>query len=47
MSRPVKELKNFHKLMLKPGEEKVVQFSIDEDALEVLQRTVEIRSRTR
>ena len=33
MSRPVKELKNFHKLMLKPGEEKVVQFSIDEDAL--------------
>ncbi|WP_047281032.1 beta-glucosidase BglX [Pseudomonas lundensis] len=33
MSRPVKELKNFQKLMLQPGEEKVVQFSIDEDAL--------------
>ena len=33
MSRPVKELKNFQKLMLQPGEEKVVHFSIDEDAL--------------
>lgn len=35
MSRPVKELKNFQKLMLQPGEEKVVQFSIDEDALKL------------
>ena len=33
MSRPVKELKNFQKLMLKPGEEKIVQFTLDEDAL--------------
>ena len=33
MSRPVKELKGFQKLMLEPGEEKVVQFNIDEDAL--------------
>ena len=33
LSRPVKELKNFQKLMLQPGEEKVVQFTIDEDAL--------------
>ena len=33
MSRPVKELKNFQKIMLKAGEEKVVQFSIDEDDL--------------
>lgn len=33
LSRPVKELKNFQKLMLQPGEEKVVQFKIDEDAL--------------
>ena len=33
MSRPVKALKNFQKIMLKAGEEKVVQFSIDEDDL--------------
>lgn len=33
MSRPVKELKNFQKIMLKAGEEKVVQFSINEDDL--------------
>ena len=33
MSRAVKELKGFQKLMLAPGEEKVVQFNIDEDAL--------------
>jgi len=33
MSRPVKELKNFQKIMLQPGEEKIVQFNIDEDAL--------------
>ncbi|KMM86187.1 beta-glucosidase [Pseudomonas taetrolens] len=33
LSRPVKELKNFQKLMLQPGEEKVVQFKIDEDVL--------------
>ena len=31
--RPVKELKDFRKLMLQPGEEKVVRFSIDEDKL--------------
>ncbi len=33
MSRPVKELKNFQKIMLKAGEENVVQFTIDEDDL--------------
>jgi beta-glucosidase len=33
ISRPVKELKNFQKVMLKPGEEKVLRFSIDESKL--------------
>ncbi len=33
MIRPVKELKNFQKIMLKAGEEKVVHFSIEEDDL--------------
>ena len=31
--RPVKELKDFRKIMLKAGEEQVVNFSIDEDKL--------------
>ncbi|WP_343723262.1 fibronectin type III-like domain-contianing protein, partial [Herbaspirillum seropedicae] len=31
--RPVKELKDFRKVMLQPGEEKQVQFSIDRKAL--------------
>jgi beta-glucosidase len=31
--RPVKELKDFRKVMLQPGEEKVVRFGIDEDKL--------------
>ncbi|MGJ7579385.1 beta-glucosidase BglX [Variovorax sp. RHLX14] len=31
--RPVKELKDFRKLMLQPGEEKVLRFSIGEDKL--------------
>ena len=33
MSRPLKELKDFQKIMLKAGEQKVVQFNIDENAL--------------
>jgi len=33
MIRPVKELKDFRKVMLKAGEEKVVRFVIDEDDL--------------
>ncbi|MHC8304642.1 beta-glucosidase BglX [Pseudomonas sp. PB3P13] len=33
ISRPVKELKDFQKIMLKAGEEKVVHFSIDESDL--------------
>jgi beta-glucosidase len=33
MIRPVKELKNFQKVMLKPGEQKVVHFTITEDDL--------------
>ncbi|MNE06887.1 Periplasmic beta-glucosidase precursor [compost metagenome] len=33
MSRPVKELKNFQKIMLKPGEQKIVRFTIDEEQL--------------
>jgi beta-glucosidase len=31
--RPVKELKDFRKVMLQPGEEKVIHFTIDEDKL--------------
>ncbi|NBA94741.1 beta-glucosidase BglX [Pseudomonas sp. R5(2019)] len=33
MSRPVKELKNFQKVLLKAGESKVIKFSIDENDL--------------
>ncbi|MDB6145626.1 MAG: bglX [Pseudomonas sp.] len=33
ISRPVKELKNFQKVMLKAGEEKVVSFTLSEDDL--------------
>ncbi|HEX8596000.1 MAG TPA: beta-glucosidase BglX [Pseudomonas sp.] len=33
ISRPVKELKNFEKVMLQPGEEKVVSFTLSEDDL--------------
>ncbi len=33
ISRPVKELKNFEKVMLEPGEEKVVTFTLSEDDL--------------
>ena len=33
MSRPVKSLKNFEKVMLKAGEQKVVQFTLSEDDL--------------
>ena len=33
MSRPVKELKNFQKVMLKAGEQKIVQFTLNENDL--------------
>ena len=33
VTRPVKELKDFRKVMLKAGEEKVIRFTIDEDKL--------------
>ncbi|MBO6275978.1 MAG: fibronectin type III-like domain-contianing protein, partial [Pseudomonas sp.] len=33
MSRAVKELKNFEKVMLNPGEQKVVQFTLSENDL--------------
>jgi beta-glucosidase len=33
ISRPVKELKNFEKVMLQPGEEKVVTFTLSEEDL--------------
>ncbi|MQT53708.1 MULTISPECIES: beta-glucosidase BglX [unclassified Pseudomonas] len=33
MARPVKELKNFEKVMLKAGEQKVVRFTLSEDDL--------------
>ena len=33
MSRPVKELKNFQKILLKPGEQQVVEFTLDEHDL--------------
>jgi len=45
MSRPVKELKNFHKLLLKAGESRTVSFNISEDDLKFynsqLQRVAE------
>ena len=31
--RPVKELRDFRKLMLQPGEERQVRFTVDEDKL--------------
>ena len=39
--RPVKELKDFHKLMLKAGEERVVCFAIDEDKLKFFNAKLE------
>ena len=33
VSRPVKELKNFEKITLQPGEEKVVSFGVTEEDL--------------
>ena len=33
VARPVKELKDFRRIVLKPGEEKTVQFTIDEEML--------------
>ncbi|MNN99897.1 Periplasmic beta-glucosidase precursor [compost metagenome] len=33
MIRPIKELKNFQKVMLKAGEQKVIHFSIEENDL--------------
>ena len=45
MSRPVKELKNFQKLMLKPGESRTLTFRISEEDLKFyngqLQRVAE------
>ncbi len=39
--RPVKELKDFHKLMLKAGEERVVRFALDEDKLKFFNAKLE------
>ena len=39
--RPVKELKDFRKLMLKAGEERVVHFSIDEEKLKFFNAKLE------
>ncbi|WP_415767665.1 beta-glucosidase BglX [Pseudomonas sp. ZB1P45] len=41
LSRPVKELKNFQKIMLKAGEEKAVHFSIDENDLKFFNAQLE------
>ncbi|HJR27974.1 MAG TPA: beta-glucosidase BglX [Pseudomonas sp.] len=41
VSRPVKELKNFQKIMLKAGEEKAVHFSIDENDLKFFNTQLE------
>jgi beta-glucosidase len=41
VSRPVKELKNFQKIMLKAGEEKAVHFSIDENDLKFFNAQLE------
>ena len=39
--RPVKELKDFHKLMLKAGEERVVRFALDEEKLKFFNAKLE------
>jgi beta-glucosidase len=39
--RPVKELKDFRKLILQPGEEKVVRFTIDEEKLKFFNARLE------
>lgn len=44
VSRPVKELKNFQKIMLKAGEEKAVHFSIDESDLKFFNAELEYAS---
>ncbi|WLI11285.1 beta-glucosidase BglX [Pseudomonas sp. FP603] len=41
VSRPVKELKNFQKIMLKAGEEKAVHFSINENDLKFFNTQLE------
>jgi beta-glucosidase len=41
VSRPVKELKNFQKIMLKAGEEKAVHFNIDENDLKFFNTQLE------
>ncbi|WP_349746606.1 beta-glucosidase BglX [Pseudomonas frederiksbergensis] len=41
VARPVKELKNFQKIMLKAGEEKAVHFSIDENDLKFFNSQLE------
>ena len=41
VSRPVKELKNFQKIMLKAGEEKAVHFSINENDLKFFNSQLE------
>ncbi|WLG86267.1 beta-glucosidase BglX [Pseudomonas cucumis] len=41
VSRPVKELKNFQKIMLKAGEEKAVHFSINENDLKFFNAQLE------
>jgi beta-glucosidase len=41
VSRPVKELKNFQKIMFKAGEEKAVHFSIDENDLKFFNAKLE------
>ena len=41
ISRPVKELKNFQKILLKAGEEKTVRFSIDESDLKFFNAQLE------
>ncbi|MGZ7459627.1 beta-glucosidase BglX [Pseudomonas sp. Ma2-10] len=41
MIRPIKELKNFQKIMLKAGEQKVVRFTITEDELKFFNAQLE------
>lgn len=41
VTRPVKELKGFHKIPLQPGESKTVQFAITPDDLSFLNRNME------
>ena len=44
VARPVKELKGFRRVVLQPGESKVVQFTVDEEMLKFYTRDMEYKA---